>query len=209
MARNTDESLTRALGRRAAQIVLVGAVAATPLALGTGLASADTNWDEIAQCESGGNWNTNTGNGFGGGLQFTDSTWHAFGGSGQPENASREQQIQVAERVKDAQGMNAWPTCSKKTGNTDDSANSDSSSGSSGSESSDTEGIAARPQAAPAAQPAQPAQPAAAGATHTVASGDTLSSIAAAAGVSWQSIAERNHLADPDSLSPGQQLALR
>ena len=212
MARNTDESLTHALGRRAAKIVLVGAVAATPMALGTGLASADTNWDELAQCESGGNWSTNTGNGFGGGLQFTDSTWHAFGGSGQPEDASRAEQIQVAKRVKAEQGMNAWPTCSKKTGNTDDSSDSGSSdSGSSDSKSSDsgssgsseTEGISAQ------SAPQQPAEPAAPGAAHTVVSGETLSSIAAANGVSWQSIAQRNHLPDPDSISPGQQLALR
>ncbi|WP_175401518.1 transglycosylase family protein, partial [Mycobacterium malmoense] len=51
------------------------------------------NWDAIAQCESGGNWSINTGNGFSGGLQFTPSTWHANGGSGSPQNASREEQI--------------------------------------------------------------------------------------------------------------------
>lgn len=117
MARNQHASMTRALGRRAAQIVLVGAITAAPLALGTGVASA-TDWDAVAQCESGGKWNTQTGNGFGGGLQFTKSTWHAFGGAGSPEHASREQQIAVAEKVKNTQGMNAWPTCSKKTGNT-------------------------------------------------------------------------------------------
>ncbi|MDF2977226.1 MAG: Transglycosylase domain protein, partial [Actinomycetospora sp.] len=134
MARNTELSLARVLGRRAAQVVLVGAMAATPLALSTGIASADTDWDELAQCESGGDWSINTGNGFGGGLQFTDSTWKAFGGSGNPEDAGREEQIQVAERVKAEQGMNAWPTCSKKTGNTDSSANS----GDSGSSKSST-----------------------------------------------------------------------
>jgi len=211
MARNTDQSLARALGRRAAQFALVGAVAAAPMALTTGLASADTDWDELAQCESSGDWSTNTGNGFGGGLQFTDSTWRAFGGSGQPEDASRAEQIQVAERVKAEQGMNAWPTCSEKTGNTDDSANTESGSGSSSSSSddsddSDSEGIRS---AAPTDKPAQPAAPAAPGAAHTVAAGDTLSSIAAANGVSWQSVAERNGLANPDSLSVGQQLALR
>src|SRR3954471_6176870 len=142
MARNTEESLARALRRRATQVVLVGAMAATPLALTTGLASADTDWDELARCESGGDWGINTGNGFGGGLQFTDSTWRAWGGSGQPEDASRAEQIQVAERVKAEQGMNAWPTCSRRTGQTDDSPNSDapsagSSSSSSSSSSSD------------------------------------------------------------------------
>jgi LysM repeat protein len=209
MLRNTDESLTRAFTRRAAQVVLVGAMAAAPLALSTGLASADTDWDELAQCESSGDWSTNTGNGFGGGLQFTDSTWRAFGGSGDPEDASRSEQIQVAERVKAEQGMNAWPTCSKKTGNTDSSANtedsgsSDSDSGSSTSDSSEAEGIAATPQAK-ATQPAT----APAGGAYTVASGDTLSSVAAAHGVSWQSIAQNNAIADPDAISPGQQLKL-
>ena len=212
MARNTDQSLARALGRRAAQIALVGAVAATPMAFTTGLASADTDWDELAQCESGGDWSINTGNGFGGGLQFTDSTWRAFGGSGQPEDASRSEQIQVAERVKAEQGMNAWPTCSKKTGNTDSSANTESDSGSSSSsdsessDSSDSEGVRS---SASTEKPAQPVAPAAPGAGHTVAAGETLSSIAAANGVSWQSVAQRNALADPDSLSVGQQLALR
>ena len=209
MLRNTDESLTRAFTRRAAQVVLVGAMAAAPLALSTGLASADTDWDALAQCESSGDWNTNTGNGFGGGLQFTDSTWKAFGGSGSPEDASRSEQIQVAERVKAEQGMSAWPTCSKKTGNTDSSANSGSSDSdslrpsSSDSDSSEAEGIAATPQAK-ATQPAT----APAGAAYTVASGDTLSSVASAHGVSWQSIAQNNAIADPDAISPGQQLKL-
>ena len=204
MLRNTDESLTRAFTRRAAQVVLVGAMAAAPLALSTGLASADTDWDELAQCESSGDWSTNTGNGFGGGLQFTDSTWKAFGGSGSPEDASRSEQIQVAERVKAEQGMSAWPTCSKKTGNTDSSANSGSSDSlGSDSDSSEAEGIAATPQAK-ATQPAT----APAGGAYTVASGDTLSSVASAHGVSWQSIAQNNAIADPDAISPGQQLKL-
>jgi resuscitation-promoting factor RpfA len=214
MARNTEESLARALGRRAAQVVLVGAMAAAPLALSTGIASADTDWDQLAQCESGGDWSINTGNGFGGGLQFTDSTWKAFGGSGQPEDASRAEQIQVAERVKEGQGMGAWPTCSKKTGNTDSSANtegsgssssessssksSSSSESSSSSDSSDssaeTEGIAAK-----SAKP---------GAAYTVASGDTLSEIAAAHGTSATSLAQTNDLADPDTITPGQQLTV-
>ena len=73
-------------------------------------------WDKIAQCESGGNWSINTGNGFYGGLQFTLQTWHAFGGSGMPQNASREQQIAVAKKVQAAQGWNAWPVCSHKAG---------------------------------------------------------------------------------------------
>ena len=104
--------------------------------------------------------------------------------------------------------MNAWPTCSKKTGNTDSSANTESSDswllrGSSDSDSSEAEGIAATPQAK-ATQPAT----APAGGAYTVASGDTLSSVASAHGVSWQSIAQNNAIADPDAISPGQQLKL-
>ena len=88
---------------------------------GAPVAPADTGtsvstWDKVAQCESGGNWATSTGNGFHGGLQFTASTWRSFGGSGMPHQASRTEQIAVAERVLDAQGWKAWPACSRKLG---------------------------------------------------------------------------------------------
>lgn len=76
-------------------------------------------WDSIAQCEATGNWAINTGNGFSGGLQFTPSTWAAFGGTEYaPEawQASREQQIAVAEKVQAAQGWGAWPACTAKLG---------------------------------------------------------------------------------------------
>jgi LysM repeat protein len=73
-------------------------------------------WDRLAQCESGGNWSTSTGNGFYGGLQFTLSTWQAAGGSGMPNQASRATQIQVAQEVLQQQGWGAWPTCSSKLG---------------------------------------------------------------------------------------------
>jgi hypothetical protein len=72
------------------------------------------NWDAIAACESGGNWGINTGNGFSGGLQFTASTWRANGGSGSPQNASREEQIRVAENVLHSQGIGAWPVCGRR-----------------------------------------------------------------------------------------------
>src|SRR2546423_7883860 len=85
----------------------------------TGVAYAESvNWDAIAQCESGGNWSTNTGNGFYGGLQFTQSTWKAYGGTGSPQNASRAEQIAVAERVMQGQGLGAWPVCGAKGGST-------------------------------------------------------------------------------------------
>jgi len=69
------------------------------------------NWDAVAQCESGGNWHANTGNGFYGGLQFKPSTWAANGGIGDPSTASRDEQIAVANRVLATQGPGAWPKC--------------------------------------------------------------------------------------------------
>ncbi|MCW2623859.1 MAG: Transglycosylase-like protein, partial [Mycobacterium sp.] len=78
-----------------------GALAVAPLALGTGTASAESgvDWDAVAACESGGNWSIATGNGYYGGLQFTMGTWRANGGAGSPHNASKAEQIRVAENV--------------------------------------------------------------------------------------------------------------
>ena len=73
-------------------------------------------WDRLAQCESGGNWGISTGNGYSGGLQFAQGTWAANGGSGSAHNASRAEQIRVAERVRASQGWGAWPACSAKLG---------------------------------------------------------------------------------------------
>jgi LysM repeat protein len=73
-------------------------------------------WDRLAQCESGGNWGINTGNGYSGGLQFAQGTWRANGGSGSAHNASRSEQIRVAERVRASQGWGAWPACSAQLG---------------------------------------------------------------------------------------------
>ena len=68
-----------------------GAFAIVPMAMSSATAHADSvNWDAIAQCESGGNWSTNTGNGHYGGLQFKQATWAANGGVGSPASASRE-----------------------------------------------------------------------------------------------------------------------
>jgi resuscitation-promoting factor RpfC len=89
-----------------------GALAVVPMALSTGTAHADSvNWDAIAQCESGGNWSINTGNGHYGGLQFKPATWASNGGVGNPATASRAEQIQVAENVLRTQGLKAWPKC--------------------------------------------------------------------------------------------------
>jgi LysM repeat protein len=73
-------------------------------------------WDRLAQCESGGNWATNTGNGYSGGLQFSAGTWRANGGSGSPHSAGRAEQIRVAQRVLASQGWGAWPSCSGRLG---------------------------------------------------------------------------------------------
>jgi resuscitation-promoting factor RpfA len=88
-----------------------------PVALaGTADAAPSGSWDRIAQCESGGNWSTASGNGYYGGLQFSPATWKAYGGAGLPHQASKGEQIAVAERVLAAQGWNAWPACSRKMG---------------------------------------------------------------------------------------------
>jgi uncharacterized protein YabE (DUF348 family) len=77
--------------------------------------SGSTVWDQIAQCESGGNWAANTGNGYYGGLQFNLGTWQAYGGSGLPSSASRETQIAIAEKVRAASGgYGAWPVCGSR-----------------------------------------------------------------------------------------------
>ncbi len=73
-------------------------------------------WDAIARCESGGNWAINTGNGYYGGLQFTLSSWRGVGGSGYPNEASREEQIARAEMLRARQGWGAWPACTAKLG---------------------------------------------------------------------------------------------
>lgn len=88
-----------------------------PLSAGAPTAGADTvNWDAIADCESGGNWSTDTGNGAYGGLQFKPTTWAAHGGIGSPASASREEQIRVAENVLATQGIGAWPKCGARGG---------------------------------------------------------------------------------------------
>ncbi|MBE1549166.1 hypothetical protein GGC64_003190 [Mycobacterium sp. OAS707] len=91
---------------------IAGALGVIPMALSTGTANADSvNWDAIAQCESGGNWATNSGNGAYGGLQFKQATWSSNGGVGNPATASRAEQIRVAENVLRTQGLKAWPKC--------------------------------------------------------------------------------------------------
>lgn len=73
-------------------------------------------WDQLAACESGGNWSINTGNGYYGGVQFSQQSWEAVGGTGLPSNASKAEQIARAEQLKAIQGWGAWPACSAKLG---------------------------------------------------------------------------------------------
>ncbi|MFN2561639.1 MAG: transglycosylase family protein, partial [Jatrophihabitans sp.] len=89
------------------------------LMAGTAGAATVATWDKLAGCESGGNWSSNTGNGYYGGLQFSNSTWLAYGGgtyAARADLASRSEQILIAEKVLDAQGWGAWPSCSAALG---------------------------------------------------------------------------------------------
>ncbi len=213
-------------GRAIARTALAGAVAGVPLvAAPAAQAAPDSTWDKVAQCESGGNWGINTGNGYSGGLQFTSSTWRGFGGgefAPTANQATRAEQIVVAERVLDAQGWGAWPVCSRKAGATGQRATPRIVPTSSVPAvtrlrlSKPATPAAAKPATPAAATPAaaKPAASAAAepGARYVVAAGDTLSRIAAAHKVAggWRAlVAENPGLGThPDLIFPGQQLAL-
>ncbi|MBY6383502.1 DUF348 domain-containing protein [Rhodococcus erythropolis] len=112
-ARRTELSAT-VIKEPVAAVVKVG----TKQTSAPAVSNAST-WDSIAQCEATGNWAINTGNGFYGGLQFTQSTWEAFGGgqyAARADLASREQQIAIGEKVRAGQGWGAWPSCTSKLG---------------------------------------------------------------------------------------------
>jgi Spy/CpxP family protein refolding chaperone len=93
-------------------------ISATALG-GQASAASMSTWDHLAECESGGDWHMNTGNGFYGGLQFTDGTWDSFGGdkfAPRADRADKHEQIRIAQRVLNDQGWSAWPGCSVKLG---------------------------------------------------------------------------------------------
>ncbi|MFC8987612.1 LysM peptidoglycan-binding domain-containing protein [Streptomyces sp. SID8111] len=96
---------------------VTGAAVAAPLmAAGNASAATAAEWDAVAQCESGGNWSINTGNGYYGGLQFSASTWAGYGGTkyaSTADQATKAQQIEIAEKVLAGQGKGAWPVCGK------------------------------------------------------------------------------------------------
>ncbi|MBN6751116.1 resuscitation-promoting factor Rpf [Micrococcus luteus] len=105
--------------RRATASIVAGMTLAGAAAVGFSApaqaATVDT-WDRLAECESNGTWDINTGNGFYGGVQFTLSSWQAVGGEGYPHQASKAEQIKRAEILQDLQGWGAWPLCSQKLG---------------------------------------------------------------------------------------------
>ncbi|MDQ0802315.1 transglycosylase family protein [Arthrobacter sp. SLBN-112] len=194
--------------------VTLAAVSAAGLALSATAANAATptsTWDSLAQCESGGNWSTNTGNGFSGGLQFTSGTWAAYGGTGSPADASREQQIAVAERVQASQGWGAWPSCASQLGL--------SGGGGAPVQSAPVQSApvkqATQVQSAPVQQAPAPRHATSvplSGETYTLQAGDTLSIVAQKLGIQggWQHLADANldTVSDPNLVFEGQVIQL-
>ncbi|PNV34225.1 transglycosylase [Streptomyces sp. DH-12] len=209
---------------------VTGAAVAGPLmAAGNASAATASEWDAVAQCESGGNWSINTGNGYYGGLQFSASTWAGYGGTkyaATADQATKAQQIEIAEKVLAGQGKGAWPVCGTGLSNAayNGSSAEGSSQGSGATESRESEQKASRS----AERPAAPAEQKAEQKTVTtptgekvekgdgeykVVKGDTLSSIAAERDVKggWAKLFELNDdiLDDADLIYPGQQLHLK
>ena len=156
-SKKTTSTGKKALAGTAAVAALAGIIA--PQAT----AAPDSDWDKLAQCESGGNWAINTGNGYYGGLQFNYGTWQAYGGgefAPTANLATREQQIIVAERTLAQQGWGAWPACSARYGLNSAPTNRDAQA-------------APTPKPAPAPAPATPAQAPAAKPAQQAASVET------------------------------------
>jgi len=164
-------------------------------------AQAAVNWDAIAQCESSGNWKINTGNGYYGGLQFSKSTWRAYGGAkyaSTADKATRAEQIKIAEKVLKGQGIGAWPVCGKKAGSTTKYK---------------AASTAAKKAAARKATGRKAVTSAkASGKTYVVRSGDTLATIASKYHVKggWKALYQLNKskIDNPNAIFVGQRLAL-
>lgn len=208
--RGNNRKPSTAVRRTIARVVIAGVAVGAPLAFATSTASADpVNWDAVAECESGGNWGIDTGNGYRGGLQFKQSTWEANGGTGNPANASKEEQIRVAENVRQSQGMGAWPTCGKRAGGGSGGGHSaPAAKAPKGNTKAPAKKAPAR--TAPAAPVLVASNPAG---DYTVAPGDTLSKIATQLNVvgGWQALYEKNKqfIGDPNLIVPGQTLATK
>ncbi|MER5546177.1 transglycosylase family protein [Streptomyces sp. NPDC002589] len=206
---------------------VTGAAVAAPLmAAGNASAATASEWDTVAQCESGGNWSINTGNGFYGGLQFSASTWAAYGGTAYASTANqatKAQQIAVAEKVLGAQGKGAWPVCG--TGLSSAAYNGSAPSTTSSSQSTGTTTRSTDQQAA--TRSTERTAPAKSKTVTTptgkkvkkgdgeykVVTGDTLSSIAEKHHVAggWQKLFQLNKdiVEDANLIYPGQQLHLK
>jgi resuscitation-promoting factor RpfA len=189
--------------RIAATTVSLGAAVTAPvLTAGSAQAATDETWNRLAQCESGGDWHIDTGNGYYGGLQFSDSTWDAYGGeqfASTADEATREQQIQIAEKVLDGQGWGAWPACSSELGlDSSDAAGDPSRSG--GREPIET--VSSTSGGGDTSDGG--------GGSYTVQAGDTLSKIAEDYGTSWRALWEANadQISDPNLIYVGQELDL-
>ncbi|MFF3554068.1 transglycosylase family protein [Streptomyces tsukubensis] len=218
------------INRASLTVTASGAGMALPLiAAGTGQAASVDVWEKVAACESTNNWRINTNNGYYGGLQFSQSTWEAFGGrdyAPRADLASKEQQIAVAERVLDAQGPGAWPTCSQKAGLTRGGDAPDVSperrggdqqgaAAQGGRTAAESVRKAATPQrTVPKQQKATPTTVPTQREGYTVARGDSLSRIADTKNVQggWPKLYEQNRStvgSDPDLIMPGQRLVIR
>ncbi|MFI0907347.1 transglycosylase family protein [Streptomyces sioyaensis] len=197
---------------------IAGAAVAVPLMGATSASAASVStWDKVAQCESGGNWSINTGNGYYGGLQFTNSSWAAAGGTKyapRADLASKSQQIAAAEKLLAIQGPGAW-TCAGAGNLTagGPAANVDTSGSSAQTKSApqqDTKTEAKKTPAAPEKRASRSTERKSMGhGNYTVKAGDTLAKIAKAHGTSWKSVYEANKSViggNPNLILPGQKL---
>ncbi|MCX5144600.1 MULTISPECIES: transglycosylase family protein [unclassified Streptomyces] len=201
------------INRASLTVTAGGAGLALPLitAASAGAASGDV-WDKVAACESTSNWHINTGNGYFGGLQFTRSTWAAYGGTAyasRADLASRDQQIAIAEKVLDGQGPGAWPVCSGKAGLTRGGGTPDISPQTERTRPMTPKRAEVKRTSAPATPTTVPGKRDA----YTVARGDSLSGIAADRHLEggWQRLYSANRKVvgdDPDLIFPGQRLSL-
>ncbi len=207
-------------GRRVAAASALTAAVAVPLIGAPAQAASGDTWNQLAQCESGGNWSINTGNGYYGGLQFSPSTWTGFGGgvyASSAQYATREQQIAIAEKVLNGQGWGAWPACSAALGLT----TADAQEAPSVSTPAPVQRVHRHRSVAPqtSSSSSSSSSPSTSSSTssstgggYVVQSGDTLSLIARAQGVSggWRALydANRGVVSDPNLIYPGQQLVL-
>ncbi|MDK0523588.1 peptidoglycan DD-metalloendopeptidase family protein [Streptomyces sp. ML-6] len=210
------------INRASLTVTAGGAGLALPLlaAAPAGAASPDV-WEKVAACESTGNWHINSGNGYFGGLQFTRSTWAAYGGTlyaPRADLATKDQQIKIAEKVLEGQGPGAWPGCSTKAGLTRDGDTADIAPQSQRTDqvrASEKQEQAAdrKARAKRAAEAASPTSVPGKRESYTVARGDSLSAIAASEHVrgGWQRLYEANREVvgdDPDLIFPGQRLSI-